>query len=37
MVFAVLKMNFMTEASMSEDQFNVRKGQNLKMQFKHAL
>ena len=38
-VFTALKMNIMTEASklMSEDQFNVRKGQNLKMQFKHAF
>ena len=34
-----LKMNVTTEASkfMSEDQFDVRKGPNLKMQFKHAF
>ena len=38
-VFAALKMKVMTDASklMSVDSFNVRKGQNLKMQFKHAL
>ena len=38
-VFTALKMNIMTEASklMSEDQFDVRKGPNLKMQFKHAF
>ena len=38
-VFTALTMNIMTEASklMSEDQFNVRKGPNLKMQFKHAF
>ena len=38
-VFTVLKMDIMTEASklMSEDQFDVRKGPNLKMQFKHAF
>ena len=36
-VFIALKMNIMTESSklMSEDQFDVRKGPNLKMQFKH--
>ena len=35
-VFTALKINIMAEASklMSEDQFNVRKGPNLKMQFK---
>ena len=38
-VFTVLKMNIMTEASklMSNDQFDVRKGPNLKMQFKHVF
>ena len=38
-VFTVLRMNIMTEASkfMSEDQFDVKKGPNLKMQFKHAF
>ena len=38
-VVTALKMNIMTEASklMSEDQFGVRKGLNLKMQFKHAF
>ena len=38
-VFTVLKMNIMTEASklMSEDQFDFRKGPNLKMQFKHEF
>ena len=38
-VFTALKMNIMTEASklMSKDQFDVRKGPNLKMQFKHAF
>ena len=38
-VFTALKMNIMTEASklMSEDQFDVRKGPKLKMQFKHAF
>ena len=38
-VFTALKMNIMKEASklMSEDQFDVRKGPNLKMQFKHAF
>ena len=38
-VFTTLKMNIMTEASklMSEDQFDVRKGPNLKMHFKHAF
>ena len=34
-VFTVIKINIMTEDSnlMSEDQFDVRKGPNLKMQF----
>ena len=38
-VLTALKMNIMTEASklMSEDQFEVRKGPNLKMQLKHAF
>ena len=38
-VFTALKMNIMTEASklMSEDQFDVRKGLNLKMHFIHAF
>ena len=38
-VFSVLKMNITTKASkfMSEDQFDVRKGQNLKMQFQRAF
>ena len=38
-VFTALKMNIMTESSklMSKDQFDVRKGPNLKMQFKHAF
>ena len=38
-VFTTLKMNIMTEASklMSEDQFYVRRGPNLQMQFKHAF
>ena len=38
-VFTALKMNVMTEALklMSEDQFDVRKGPNLKMQFKRAM
>ena len=38
-VFIALKMNITTEASklMNEDQFDVRKGPNLKMQFKHAF
>ena len=38
-VFTTLKMNIMTEASklMYEDQFYVRRGPNLKMQFKHAF
>ena len=38
-VLTVLKMNIMKEDSklMSEDQFDVRKGPNLKMQFKHAF
>ena len=38
-VFTTLKMNIMTEASklMSEDQFYVKRGPNLIMQFKHAF
>ena len=38
-VFTVFKMNVMTEASklMFENQFDVRKGPHLKMQFKHAF
>ena len=38
-VFTVLKMNVMTEAVkvMSQDQFDVSKGPNLKMQFKCAF
>ena len=38
-VFTGLKLTTMTEALkfMSEDQFDVRKGPNLKMQFKHAF
>ena len=38
-VFTVLKINITTEARklMSEDQFDVRKGPNLKMQFKRAF
>ena len=38
-VFTALKINTMTKASklMSGDQFDVRKGPNLKMQFKHAF
>ena len=38
-VFTAIKMNIRTEASklMSEDQFDVRKGPHLKMQFKHAF
>ena len=38
-ILTVLKMNITTEASklMYEDQFDVRKGPNLKMQFKHAF
>ena len=38
-VYTALKMNITTETSilMSEDQFDVRKGPNLKMQFKHAF
>ena len=37
--FIVLKMSIMTEASkvMSKEQFDVRKGPNLKMQFKRAF
>ena len=38
-VFTTFKMNITTETStlMSEDQFDVRKGPNLKLQFKHAF
>ena len=38
-VCTALKMNIIPEALklMSEDQFDVRKGPNLKMQFKHAF
>ena len=38
-VFTVLKMSITTETSkcMSNEQFDVRKGPNLKMQFKRAL
>ena len=38
-VFTVLKMSFTTEASkfMSRERFGVRKGPNLKMQFKRAF
>ena len=38
-VYTALKMNITTEASklMSEDQFDVRKASNLKMQFKHVM
>ena len=38
-VFAALKMNIITEALklMFEGQFDVRKGPNFKMQFKHAF
>ena len=38
-VFTALKMNIMTESLklMSEDQFDARKGPNLKRQFKHAF
>ena len=38
-VFTALKMNIMKEASklMSEDQFDVSKGPNLKMQFNYAF
>ena len=38
-VFTVLKMNITTEASkfISEDQFDVRKCPNLKMQLKRAI
>ena len=38
-VFTTLKMNIMTEASklMSDDKFYVRRGPDLKMQFKHAF
>ena len=37
-VFTDIKMSIITEASklMFEDKFDVRKGQNLKMQLKHA-
>ena len=38
-VFTVLKLNIMTEASkiMSEDQFDVRNGPDLLMQFQRAF
>ena len=38
-VFTEFKMNIMTEALklMSGDPFDVRRGPNLKMQFKHAI
>ena len=38
-VFTALKIKIMTEATklMSEGQFDVRKGPNLKMQFKHTF
>ena len=38
-VFTALKINIMKEASklLSEDQFNVRKGLYLKMQFDYAF
>ena len=38
-VFTAIKMSIITEASKSmfEDRFDVRKGQNLKMQLKHAV
>ena len=38
-VFTAFKMNIMTEASnlMSKDQFDVRKGPDVKVQFKHAF
>ena len=38
-VFTAIKMSIITEASklMFEDRFAIRKGQNLKMQLKHAV
>ena len=38
-VFTAFKTNIMTEALklMSGDPFDVRRGPNLKMQFKHAI
>ena len=38
-IFTAIKMNAMTEASklMSGDELDIRKGPNLKMQFRHAL
>ena len=38
-VFTAIKMSIITEASklMFGDRFDVRKGQNLKMQLKHAV
>ena len=38
-IFTALKINIMTEALklMSGDPFDVRRGPNLKMQFKHAI
>ena len=38
-VFTAIKMSIITEGSklMFEDRFDVRKGQNLKMQLKHAV
>ena len=38
-MFTDIKMSIITEASklMFEDRFDVRKGQNLKMQLKHAV
>ena len=38
-VFTAIKMSIITEASklMFEDRFDVKKGQNLKMQLKHAV
>ena len=37
--FTAIKTSIITEASklMFEDRFDVRKGQNLKMQLKHAV
>ena len=38
-VFTDIKMSIITEASklLFEDRFDARKGQNLKMQLKHAV
>ena len=38
-IFTDIKMSIITEASklIFEDRFDVRKGQNLKMQLKHAV